>query len=191
MYKQCVREQASRRQRTLEQGLLEAMLQQDYEEISVSELCESMGVPRKSFYRYFDCKDGALYALIDHTLVDFGDDYLSKGWSKNTSFLTIAGRICDYWMEHKQLLDALERSGKSGLLVQRAMEWAMGLEHVPGFLQTSPPQLQDYGIQFVTCGIMTMMVQWHHGGYQVDREKMAQVMQRLVSRPLIDMLEWE
>lgn len=153
MYKQCVREQASRRQRTLEQGLLEAMLRQDYEEISVSGLCESMGVPRKSFYRYFDCKDGALYALIDHALVDFGDDFLSKGWSKNTAFLTVAERICDYWMERKQL--------------------------------------QDYGIQFVTCGIMTMMVQWHHGGYQVDREKMAQVMQRLVSRPLIDMLEWE
>ena len=50
-----------------EQGLLAMMEHRSFEEISVSDLCERMGIPRKSFYRYFSSKDGALMALLDHT----------------------------------------------------------------------------------------------------------------------------
>ena len=60
MYKICQTEQSARRQRELEQGLLQLMLRKNYEDISVSDLCEHMALPRKSFYRYFSSKDGAL-----------------------------------------------------------------------------------------------------------------------------------
>ena len=71
MYKQCRTEQSASRQRHLEQGLLQMMLKRQFEEISVSDLCEEIGVPRKAFYRYFSGKDGALHALIDHTLLEY------------------------------------------------------------------------------------------------------------------------
>ena len=71
MYKMCKTEQSARRQRELELGLLEAMKTQRYEDISISELCGTLGIPRKTFYRYFDSKDGALYGMIDHTLLDY------------------------------------------------------------------------------------------------------------------------
>ena len=62
MYKMCKTEQSAQRQHLLEQGLLKAMLTHHYDEISVSDLCQSIGIPRKSFYRYFSGKDGALHA---------------------------------------------------------------------------------------------------------------------------------
>ena len=71
MYKLCKTEQSAQRQRELERGLLNAMSTHQYEEISVSDLCDQMEIPRKSFYRYFSSKDGALHALIDHTLLEF------------------------------------------------------------------------------------------------------------------------
>lgn len=71
MYKLCKTEQSSSRQRELEAGLLAAMASHQYEEISVSDLCDHLGVPRKSFYRYFSSKDGALQALLDHTLMEY------------------------------------------------------------------------------------------------------------------------
>ena len=71
MYKVCKTEQSARRQRQLEQGLLEMMQHSRYEDISVSDLCDYLEVPRKSFYRYFSSKDGALYALLDHTMMGF------------------------------------------------------------------------------------------------------------------------
>ena len=51
MYKLCKTEQSARRQRELEQGLLAAMSTHQYEEITVSDLCDQMNIPRKSFYR--------------------------------------------------------------------------------------------------------------------------------------------
>ena len=71
MYKMCKTEQSAQRQRQLEQGLLKAMGTHHFDEISVSDLCEQIGVPRKSFYRYFSGKDGALHALIDHILLEY------------------------------------------------------------------------------------------------------------------------
>ena len=53
MYKICQTEQSNRRQRELEQGLLQLMLRRNYEDISVSDLCDHLQIPRKSFYRYF------------------------------------------------------------------------------------------------------------------------------------------
>ena len=71
MYKKCATEASAARQRQLEQGLLAAMSKRRYEEITVSDLCEELGIPRKSFYRYFSGKEGALHALIDHTILEF------------------------------------------------------------------------------------------------------------------------
>ena len=71
MYKICKTEQSSQRQRQIEQGLFQLMRIMRYEDISISDLCEKLQIPRKTFYRYFSGKDGALYALIDHILIDF------------------------------------------------------------------------------------------------------------------------
>ena len=51
MYKLCKTEQSAGRQRELEQGLLHLMLKNRYEDISVSDLCNFMKIPRNSFYR--------------------------------------------------------------------------------------------------------------------------------------------
>ena len=58
MYKLCKTEQSANRQRQLEEGLLQIMLTRHFEEVSVSELCDQLQIPRKSFYRYFSSKDG-------------------------------------------------------------------------------------------------------------------------------------
>lgn len=88
------------------------------------------------------------------------------------------------WKECKPLLDALERSGLSGILIQRAMEYTKKLDSLPYFLQISEKQLRDYGTAFVVCGLMTMIVQWHHDGFSRSVEEMAQLAMQLFSQPL-------
>ena len=58
MYKICTTQTARQRQRELENGLLRFMLHHQYENIIVSELCDSLQIPRKAFYRYFSSKEG-------------------------------------------------------------------------------------------------------------------------------------
>ena len=186
MYKLCKTEQSAQRQRSLEEGLLTAMKTKRYEEITISDLCSQMEIPRKSFYRYFSSKDGALYALIDHTLLDF---------EQQTGILTgdALGNVARdlrhffaFWQERRQLLDALERSGLSGVLVQRAISQAQN-EYVPSRFPSNPEAraMQQHTITFAICGLMSMVTRWHRSGYAESVAEMAQIATTLLTKPLM------
>lgn len=184
MYKQCRTEQSARRQRQLEQGLLEAMLKRHYDDISVSDLCDEIGVPRKSFYRYFASKDGALYALIDHALMDFDSFSIAEDIPELQEAQKYMEQVFTYWMQCKPLLDALERSGLNGVLIQRAISYSKEMDSLPGFLTATDRQLRNYGTMYAVCGLMTMLVQWHHDGFEPGVSQMAGLVIRLMSEPL-------
>ena len=184
MYKQCRTEQSANRQRELEQGLLKAMLKKHYDEISVSDLCEEMGIPRKSFYRYFSSKDGALFSLIDHALMDFDIASMQEETIEIQEAQRYMEGVFMYWIRCKPLLDALERSGLSGVLIQRAISYSRGLDSLPRFMVISDRHLRDYGTMYAVVGLMTMLVQWHHDGFQPGVEQMAGLVIRLMSEPL-------
>jgi AcrR family transcriptional regulator len=182
MYKLCKTEQSAQRQRLLEEGLLAAMLTQPYEDISISDLCDRMEIPRKSFYRYFTGKDGALQALLDHRLMEY------QIWSQSRENLGSLLDLCcffDFWRSQKPLLDALAKSGLSGLLVQRAISKSTE-ERFPVFDERSDSRhYQEHVISFVVCGLMSMVIQWHHDGYRQSVKEMAGMTHRILSAPLI------
>ena len=184
MYKQCRTEQSAQRQRELEKGLLKMMQKKHYDEISVSDLCQEMGIPRKAFYRYFSGKDGALYSLIDHVLTDYLDYASREDLDGREDPLEYMEGVCRYWMNCGPLLEALDRNNMSGVMIQRAVARAWELDSYPHFLRTAEKQLQEYGAMFATCGIVTMMVQWHRNGYAQSVEQMAQLLVRLLGQPL-------
>ena len=188
MYKLCKTEQSAQRQRQLEEGLLAAMKTKRYEEITISDLCDRMGIPRKSFYRYFSGKDGALHALIDHTLTDF---------EQQTGILSGKGvgdvhvdliHFFEFWQQQEQLLAALERSGLSGVLVQRAIGQAQSDYVLPIYSTAQDLRTgQQHAITFAICGLMCMMTRWHRGGYQESVAQMANIATSLLTRPLIQL----
>lgn len=185
MYKQCRTEQSAARQRELEQGLLEAMAQQHYDEITVSSLCQQLGIPRKSFYRYFSSKEGALNALIDHALMDFVSFTEEQTDSLGNSSAADTELMFAYWKFRKPLLDALDRSSLSGVLIQRAVEQSM-VEAINArrFLSVDEKYAQEYSTLFAVSGFMSMVIQWHHDGYPQNARQMAQIARRLVTEPL-------
>lgn len=184
MYKQCRTEQSAQRQRELERGLLKAMLLQHYEEISVTDLCSQMGIPRKAFYRYFDSKDGALHSLIDHAIMDFDRYSTADNLRQIRDAQFYMEKVFAYWIRNKDLLDALERSNLSGVLILRAVAYTKEMNTLPAFLATMDPHLRNYGTLFGVCGLMTIIVQWHHEGYVPGVEDMAALSIRLLSQPL-------
>ena len=186
MYKKCQTEQSARRQRELEQGLLLLMLRKNYEDISVSDLCEYMHLPRKSFYRYFSSKDGALYSLIDHTLADFFQmpvpDKKSRGNAVGDLDLFFA-----YWYENKDFLDALDRSSLSGILVERANAFALKEGHLPKKLKEAPAQLQGLALSFAVCGLLSMTISWHRQGFPVSPDEMTRLAVNMLTTPLLNL----
>lgn len=189
MYKLCKTEQSAARQRELEKGLVEIMNTMRYEDVTVSDLCEKMNIPRKSFYRYFSSKDGALHALIDHTLMEY-EQHGNTLFASRRTLQTDLENFFQFWVVHKDLLDALERSGMSGVLIERAINYSVTEGAFPDrFLSEDALPMRQHLVKFAVCGLMTMVLQWHSGGYQEPVSEMARIAARLVTRPLFPDVE--
>lgn len=70
MAKACITEKTAARQRGIENGLLALMLENRFEDISVTDLCQQLNLPRRSFYRYFTDLEDVLDSLMNHTMQD-------------------------------------------------------------------------------------------------------------------------
>ncbi len=185
MYKMCKTEQSAARQKELENGLLNAMLSSHYEEISVSDLCHAIGIPRKAFYRYFSGKDGALYALIDHTLLEYESFHMRDPVGENATHQQELERFFQFWLQHKPLLDALKRSNISGILVTRAIAQAMtDAELTNRFVRQEERVARQHAVTFSICGLMSMVLQWHENGFAMSARQMAVIAEQLLTQPL-------
>ena len=184
MYKFCKTEQSAQRQRELEQGLLDILEQHRFDEVFVSDLCDRMDIPRKSFYRYFSSKEGALHALYDHTLLEFYETGNLEGLRGSTPAGDLE-RFFVFWKNHRRLLDATLRSNLSGVLVERAVSLAKKEELMPGYVRDWEDMMKDAAMSFVVCGLMSMVLQWHATGYRIPTEQMVKTAVHMLSRPLI------
>lgn len=182
MYKLCKTESSAARQRKLEAGLLELMSIRRYDEISVSDLCEYLQIPRKSFYRYFSGKEGAFRALLDHTLMEYES---FPGSSGPRTIEKDMERFFRFWHHHRQLMDVLQRNGLSATLIARCVDSATTGSVIPKrFLMQEEPELRRAIAQFSICGLMTMVLEWHHSGYPTSAAHMGKMAVRLLSQPL-------
>ena len=184
MYKLCKTEQSAARQRQLELGLLEMMHSVPYDQISITDLCDRLQIPRKAFYRYFADKDGALHGLIDHTLMDF--ETFSHPLPLESR--TITGELekfYRFWKAQKPLLDALSRSGISQILIHRSIQHAVNDNWISGRFMAADPEFRHPRIiQFAMWGMMSMMLQWHSNGFPESTTDLAKLTARLLTQPL-------
>ncbi len=185
MYKLCKTEHSAGRQREMENGLLQLMSQKPYEDITVSDLCDYLSIPRKSFYRYFSSKDGALYALLDHTMMDYEGFNAVYAEGEQRTLQRELTQFFLFWMEHKILLDALAKNNMSGTLVERTMNHIASGEVIPvRFLSSETLYARKQVSLFCISGLMSIVLTWHRDGYPKSAEHMAMITARLVSEPL-------
>lgn len=185
MYKRCITAQSAQRQRELEIGLLNIMTTHRYEDITISSFCQQMDIPRKSFYRYFSNKDGALYALIDHTLLEFTGDFLDAAADKTESMYLTMEEYFLFWFSQRKLLDVLSHNGLSGFLIQRLISIATSEDN---YADRIAPHLnrriKDYNIIFRVSGLMSLVIQWHKNNFREDAKEMAVIATKLLTEPI-------
>ena len=190
MYKQCRTEQSAKRQREIELELERFLLSRRIDDITVSELCERLSIPRKAFYRYFDSIDGAIHAWIDHTLAEFqsfGSRYTER--ERRTLERDIE-QFFIFWQERKRFLDALEGSELVGLLIQKSLDFSVSDMINPSkFLPYDGDWARTKVFKFAICGLMTMMIEWYKSGFSTSTREMARLSCRIFSEPLFPNLQ--
>lgn len=179
MYKHCATEESAQRQRQLEQCLQELMLSENYAQITIGHICDRAGISRKSFYRYFSSKEGCLCALLDHAVFDGASYYLPDHRSDQSNRM-IFERFFFYWKEKHALLDALLRNNLSLQLVERMLIYIMQEENEFRVFLRSRSEGAHERSMFYIGGIMSVVLDWHQGGYQKSVYQMSQILTDLI-----------
>ncbi len=190
MYKICKTEHSAARQREMELGLMKLMTLQRYEDITVSDLCEHLQIPRKSFYRYFCSKDGALNALLDHTMLEYESfNVVYKEGEHRTPAKDFA-QFFKFWLQHTELLEVLEKNRMSAYLVERTLNHIASHKLIPArFLWHKTEYEKKQITLFCISGLMSIMLSWHKEGFPRSAEEMGTIAAELISQPLFPNLD--
>ena len=185
MYKQCNSEVTAKRQRNLENCLLELMQTIAYEKIAVGDICAAANVPRGMFYRYFDSKKDALDALIDHTLLEYMTTISLAENTQSEDPLGIRALLL-YWKSQKPLLDALKRNHMEALLFERSIRYCTVEEPILSRhlkLAGNPPDLEVAA--FCINGVISAIFVWYESGFAKPTEEMARILRKLLTGPVV------
>lgn len=183
MYKNCTTERSALQQHTFEQTLLAMMQAKPFTEISVSELCQAAALSRKTFYRLFGKKEDVLYALVDHTLLEFThyspDTVPTEDPLQRELYLFFA-----FWKQHKPLMDALSGNRLLDLLIDRSLLYIAREE--TGVLRHFHADNSDCGeeiLAFFISGITSLLIHWYQTGFRRSEAEMARIMAHLMLTP--------
>ena len=161
MYKICKTEQSAERQKEFQKTLLSMMEHKSYKKITITALCDEMGVPRKAFYRYFDEMDDVLESFLDDIIL-------------NSFLLLDAGKVefgkyFSFWKENKKLLDLLKTNQLENMLIER------GHAIVSTSLPESMGEIVRLRVLAQISAVMTMVITWHNTGMKLSTEEMEEV----------------
>ena len=190
MYKLCKTEQSAKRQREIENELLKLMSKKPYNEISITELCEKLDMPRKTFYRYFDSKDDTLYALIEHTMTEYQSFTPAPD---KTRIRTLQNEIEGYyrfWICNKPLLDALYKNNMLEKIIDVSVNFPINdLVSLKKFLPDDNDWIREKVFKFAVCGLCFQMIDWYKSGFKTSISEMAKLSCRTLSKPLFPNLD--
>lgn len=185
MYKYCKTSQSAARQCHIVNCLLEMLHTHHYDQITVQDLCKKAEVPRKSFYRYFECKQDVLLAAIDFYIQDYesfrlpgmGPSVLRTTESELTRFLT-------YTQNNKATFEALTRSDLLGYALNLVTQSSL-LSNVARRLMTHKEDEALYRVKnaFLCYGIYSVVGIWVTNGCQESVEEMARILTQILTEP--------
>lgn len=182
MYRSCNTEESVRRQRQIENCLLELMLAVPYHQITVGDICEKAGLSRKSFYRYFSSREGCLHGLIDHCILDSHQAYHDKPFAEDDQ-VKVLECYFSFWKENNALLEALCRNQLTNQLLERSMVRVTQEElEFRNFLNADTQDDAFEQALFIISGTTGLIIHWHMTGYRKTPAQMAMVTSRLLTK---------
>lgn len=184
MYKTCKMPQSAERQRNIADTFLAMLHAKSCESITVHELCEKCNIPRKAFYRYFDCKDDVFIYLADTSCWDYENYQRSHNTGMERTSVGDVENLFSFWLTRRTLLEAVRKSQKTTVFLDRiasnTIKEKTGMR-LSGFQDHT---LQEASIIFTLAGIFSLLYLWCDSGFQNTPREMARICVNLLTRPL-------
>ena len=170
----CYTEAAIQKKSQIETSLLNLMIQQPYQSITVTDICRESDIPRRTFYHYFGSKEDVLESLIEALMqqcflevifdIHLGREHMEKCFA----------RIFRFWDgENRKKLDALIKNGLETRLLAWSSQWIQKEQF--GFMTKNnlDSKLAEIGLMVGMTDFFSLLFYWSRGGYQESAEQMA------------------
>lgn len=174
-----------RRQKQIEDCLMDNMLHTPYGSINIADLCRQLGISRRTFYTYYQDKNACLYSLVDRTIrgafpESFSDAILHPDPQK------LCEMQFEYWKTQKRFFDMIAYQDLVILFHKRNVLCFLEEENTL-FNQLCTPELEtDMDIIYTFVGIrINLLLRWYHRGFDTSVSEMSKKYIRLVHSPII------
>ena len=172
----CYTEVAIQKKAQLETCLLNLMMQQPYQNITVMDICREAEIPRRTFYHYFGSKEDVLESLIESLMqqcflevvfdTHLGMEHMERNFV----------RIFRFWDgENRKKLDLLIKNGLESHLLTWSSQWTQK-EQIGSMLKSNrDPRLMEIGLMVGIADFFLLLFHWSRTGYRESAEQMAKI----------------
>jgi AcrR family transcriptional regulator len=175
MYLQCSTAKTANQQKLFENALISLMQSEDFEKISVVDICERASITRRIFYRLFETKYDCLVAAIDHKMME-SELYQSKEGRNGFS------QILEYIMVEKDFFVALAKGNHMGLFMERLLAYMDSensrAKQLMGIFSDEARELLIYNIS----GFIGVIFYWIDTDFACSIEEMARILTKIMRR---------
>ena len=178
-------ERAAQQQRLISDSLTALMLEKNYSEITVSTLCAHAGIPRRTFYYYFESIEEVLDHLLEVLLNECNLETMFFPGSEKEKLEEGFARFFRYWQQvRRRELEALLRNDMGPELITHCLKWIRMEYSWDQLIDHHPHEIRTVGsLMGTTCVFYTLYV-WFDGGCLQSPEQMAAYVTQLLTSPI-------
>lgn len=176
---------AYRRQWQIEDCLYECLLHTPYRSVSVSDICQRVGISRKAFYNYYRDKDACFCAVIRRKLRD-SMLRTTTDIPDGATMLQATTTMLNYWKEQKDFLDMIVHNQLLHFLLMESIQHTLHEEgSVLDLLSTSEVKSDEDILACYMSSQITLLLQWYQRNFDTPVEEMAKKYLRIIHAPMI------
>ena len=159
---------------TLSASLYQLMLKKNFNDITITEICENCNITRKTFYR--NCDD--IYDLIDYR----ADQEIRKALDEIAWYRSPAPEMVNsffmFWEQRKKMLTLLYDQGLFPHFKARVIK--IGSEYddyqkITAVIGRGYPVIKEYYDAFVIGGFVHLLESWISHGYDLTAAELTEV----------------
>ena len=184
MIRRAKTERVAQQQKAVCQALIQLMERKDFQQISVSEICQLAGIPRRTAYYYFDSKEDMLKYLLEYVVRESALDAIWPANSDKDTMYRGLVQFFRYWRDQRRReLEVLLNRGYAVHIIDRAIHWvseeSAWAEHIR----------QAKGLDVAVSNVATTVVFhvlffWCRAGFTHSDEETAAYTADLLTKPI-------
>lgn len=185
MGKQFKTERASQQQSLICRGLVELLLKDSFFSITVGDICSLTGIPRRTFYYYFNCKEDVLFLLLDQVLKEADLETMLISKAPGSQLHAAFTNFFLYWRDRRQdVLRALVRNNLEQELISRCLNWVQTELPMQAFPEKYTPEMKAVVMRLGVTAVFYTLFNWCRSDFRQSPEYMADCVSRLLVEPI-------